>query len=97
MPAKFINRSELYNMLTREGSNLTASQIEFDSKIMEKHNACNKTICEVWWSGFHSSTQYEGFLVKDLLKFASFTVNIKRYMTDYKYFKEPNKEWLCNL
>ena len=41
--------------------------------------------------------QYNGLHVKDILKFASTKVNIKKYLPDYDYFKEPNREWLWNI
>ena len=41
--------------------------------------------------------QYKGLHVKGLLRFASSKVNIDRYLPDYEYSKEPNREWLCSI
>ena len=41
--------------------------------------------------------QYKDLYVKDLLKFAASKLNIKKYLPDYEYNKESNKEWICNL
>ena len=32
-----------------------------------------------------------------MLRFASSKVNIDRYLLDYEYSKEPNREWLCSI
>ena len=40
---------------------------------------------------------YKRLNVRDLLRFASSKVNIKDYLPDYQYIKEPNREWLCNV
>ena len=31
------------------------------------------------------------------MRFAASKVNIKSYLPDYDYCKEPNREWLCNV
>ena len=46
----------------------------------------------MWLSYYHS-----GLHAKDLLKFASPKINIKKYLPEYEYSKESNKEWLWNL
>ena len=41
--------------------------------------------------------QFKGLFVREILKFAATKINIKRYVPDYQYSKEPNMEWLSNL
>ena len=41
--------------------------------------------------------QYEGLRVRDLLRFVGSKFDIDKYLPDYEYHKEPNREWLCNL
>ena len=41
--------------------------------------------------------QYKGLQVRNLLRFAGSHINIKGYLPEYEYSKEPNREWLCNL
>ena len=41
--------------------------------------------------------QYKYLFVRDFLNFAATEINIKRYVPDYQYSKEPNREWLGNL
>ena len=35
--------------------------------------------------------------MKDLLRYASTKVNIEKYLPDYEYAKDSNREWLCNI
>ena len=41
--------------------------------------------------------QYKELHIKDLLRFATTKINIKRYLPDYEYSKDPNRECLCNV
>ena len=41
--------------------------------------------------------RYKRLQVRELLKLASFKVNIKDYLPDYQYNKKSNRGWLCNL
>ena len=31
------------------------------------------------------------------MRFAASKIDIKSYLPDYDYCKEPNREWLCNV
>ena len=39
--------------------------------------------------------QYNGFRVKNIIKFATDHIDIKKFLPKYSYEKEPNREWLC--
>ena len=41
--------------------------------------------------------QYKGFKVSDILKFTVTKTNINKYLPEYDYPKEPNREWVCNI
>ena len=41
--------------------------------------------------------QYNGLRVKDIIKFATDHIDIKKFLPKYNYEKEPNREWLCNI
>ena len=41
--------------------------------------------------------QYKGFTVKNMLDFAYKNIHIYRFLPDYDYLKNPNREWLCNI
>ena len=41
--------------------------------------------------------QYKGLTVSDILKFAATKTYINRYLPEYNYAKEPNREWVWNL
>ena len=40
---------------------------------------------------------YKGLTVAKILRFARSKQNINKYIPDYKYCKEPNREWLWNV
>ena len=35
--------------------------------------------------------------VKDLIKFAKTQLDIYKFLSEYEYLKESNREWFCNL
>ena len=41
--------------------------------------------------------QYKGLQFKGLLRFAEHKISIYKYLPDYYYNKQLNREWLCNL
>ena len=41
--------------------------------------------------------QYKGLTVKSILEFANKNIHIDRFLPDYDYLKDPNREWLCNI
>ena len=41
--------------------------------------------------------QYNGLKVRDLIRFAESKFSIDKFLPEYSYHKEPNREWLCNI
>ena len=41
--------------------------------------------------------QYEGLTVKDLVKFDETEFDIRKFLPEYDYHKDPNRSWLCNI
>ena len=35
--------------------------------------------------------------VKDLIRFVKTQLDINKFLPEYKYLKESNREWFCNL
>ena len=97
MSAKFKSKSELYNVLTREGNIYLPPKQDSTQKFLRSIMLGNKLYIKCDDVAVIKVPQYKGLFVKDLLKFASTKVNIKRCIPDYEYSKEPNREWLCNL
>ena len=96
LAAKFKSKTEFYNLL-RMRWDLSSIQTGLDSwsslKIVNRRNLfiiCNKVeVIKV--------PRYNGLQDRELLKFASFKVNIQDYLSDYQNNKKSNKEWICNL
>ena len=95
--AKFKSKSELYNVLTREGSIYLPPKQDSTQKFLRSIIMGNKLYVKCEDVIVIKVPQYNGLHVKDILKFASTKVNIKKYLPDYDYFKEPNREWLWNI
>ena len=95
--AKFKSKSELYNVLTREGSIYLPPKQDSTQKFLRSIIMGNKLYVKCEDVIVIKVPQYNGLHVKDILKFASTKVNIKKYLPDYNYFKEPNREWLWNI
>ena len=41
--------------------------------------------------------QYKGLTVRNIVEFAKKNIHIDRFLPEYDYFKEHNREWLCNI
>ena len=41
--------------------------------------------------------QYKGLTVKNILEFAKKNIHIDRFLPEYDYLKEHNREWHCNI
>ena len=97
LSAKFKSKSELYNVLTREGNIYLPPKKDSTQKFLRSIMLGTKLYVKCDEVAVIKVPQYKELFVKDLLKFASTKINIKRYIPDYEYSKEPNREWLCNL
>ena len=97
LAAKFRSKSELYNVLAREGGIYLPPKQDSTQKFLRSILLGAKLY--VKWEDVKviKVPQHKGLQVKDLLKFAGQKINISKYLPDYEYSKEPNREWLWNL
>ena len=53
----------------------------------------------VSWENFKAIKvpQYKGLTVRDILNFANRNIYIERFLPEFDCFKDPNREWLCNI
>ena len=95
--AKLKNKTELYNVLTREGDIFLPPKQDSTQKFLRDIMLGNKLY--VKWSTviITKVPQYKGPQVHDLVRFAESHVKIKDYLPEYEYNKERNREWLCTL
>ena len=97
LAAKFKSKTELYNVLTREGEIYLPPKPDSTQKFLREVMNGSKLYIKCSNVAVIKVPHYKGLNVRDLLRFASSKVNIKDYLPDYKYIKEPNREWLCNV
>ena len=97
LSVKFKSKIELYNVLTREGDVYLPPKQDSTQKFLRDIMLGNKLYLNCKDISVIKVPQYKELHVKDILKFAASKVNIKMYMPDYAYQKEPNREWLCNI
>ena len=97
LAVKCRSKTELYNLLVREGSiflpPIQDSTQKFLRELMlgdKQYINCNKV-------RVISVPHYKGLNVKDIIKFTRLHTNIDDYLPNYDYRKEPNRLWLCNL
>ena len=97
LSVKFKSKIELYNVLVREGNIYLPPKQDATQKFLREIMMGKKLFVE--WSNVKviKVPQHKGFHVKDLLRYASTKVNIEKYLPDYEYAKDPNREWLCNI
>ena len=91
------SKNEVYDLLWNEGgiyfppiedaNHKYISQVIVGDKL---HLKCkNIIVCRV--------PHLKGLTVEDLLKFGEENSNIKDYLPEYEYQKQPNRQWLCNI
>ena len=95
--SKCRSKLELYNLLTSEGGMYLppiqdATQQYIRQLMMGKKNYVKSEDIKVI-----KVPHYNGLTVAKILNFARNKGDIQSYLPDYKYSKEPNREWLCNL
>ena len=91
------SKKELYNLLIRDGSIYLPPIQDSKQKFLRSLMFGDKDYIK--WDNVRVTKipQYKGLRVKDILLFAKPKIDIERYLPDYEYSKEPNREWLCNL
>ena len=97
LSVKFKSKIELYNLLTREGDIYLPPNQDSTQKFLREIMLGDKLYIKCSDVNVVKVPQYKGLHVKDLLNFAASKINIKKYLPDYEYMKDPNREWLWNL
>ena len=97
LAAKFKSKTKLHNVLTREGDIYLPPKPDSTQKFLREVMNGSKLYIKCSNVAVIKVSYYKELHVLDLLSFASSKVNIKDYLPDYQYKKEPNREWLCNV
>ena len=97
LSVKFKSKIELYNLLTREGDIYLPPKQDSTQKFLREIMLGDKLYIKCSDVIVVKVPQYKGLHVKDILNFAASKINIKKYLPDYEYMKDPNREWLWNL
>ena len=97
LAAKFRAKFELINVLSREGNIYLPPKRDVTQKYLRKLLHGEKLYIK--WSEviYINVPQYDGLRVKDILSFARSQFEIHKFLPDYEYNKEPNRDWLWNL
>ena len=97
LSAKFKSKTELYNLLARESNIYLPPKQDSSQKFLRSIMLGSKLY--VKWENVNiiKVPQYKVLHVKDLLRFATTKINIKEYLPEFDYSKEPKWEWLWNL
>ena len=95
--AKFKAKSELINVLSREGNIYLLPQRDVTQKYLRKLLHGEKLYIK--WSEviYINVPQYDVHRAKDIIYFACSQFEIHKLLPDYEYNKEPNFDWLCNF
>ena len=97
LATKCRSKKELYNLLTREGNIYLPPIQDATQKFLRSLMLRDKDYIKWVNVKVTKIPQYKGLRVKDILLFAKSKIDIERYLPDYEYSKEPNREWLCNF
>ena len=97
LASKFKAKSELINVLSREGNIYLSPKRDVTQKFLRKLLHGEKLFIKCSEVIVVNVPQYEGLRVRDLIKFAEREFEIHKFLPDYDYHKEPNRDWLCNI
>ena len=97
LASKFRAKSELINILSREGNVYLPPKRDITQNYLRDLLRGEKLYVKTNKVVVLNVPQYEGLRVRDLLRFARSKLDIDKYLPDYEYHKEPNREWFCNL
>ena len=97
LASKCRSKTELYNLLTREGKLYLPPAKDCTQKFLRRLMKGEKLYVSCSDVEVIKVPQYKGLKVSDILKFAATKTNINIYLPEYDYPKEPNREWVCNI
>ena len=97
LSSKFKSKVELYNLLKREGDIYLPPKQDLTKKFLRDVMLGNKLNVKCRSVNVIKFSQCRGLYVGDLLKYAASIVDIKMYLQDWEYNKEPNREQLRNI
>ena len=97
LAAKCRSKSELYNILTREGQVYLWPMQDATRQFLRQILMGEKLYLKWEQIKVVKVPHYKGLTIHYILKFASRLINIADYIPEYEYSKEPSREWICNI
>ena len=95
--AKCRSKSELYNVLIRDGGIYHPPTQETTQKYLR--DMMNRIKNYLNWKNMIviKFPHIKGLTVKDIIEFAETQVDDHSYLSDFEYDETPNREWLLNI
>ena len=97
LAAKCRSKTELYSILIREGNIYLPPKQDSTQKFLREIMMAKRKYIKCENITAIKVKQYKGLTVKSILEFANKNIHIDRFLPDYDYLKDPNREWLCNI
>ena len=97
LAAKCKSKSEFYSMLATEGGLYLPPTQDSNQTYLRELLTGTKNYVKSEDVKVIKVPHYKGLTVSKILTFARSKGNIDSYLPDYKYDKEPNREWLWNV
>ena len=97
LASKWRSKKELYNMLVREGGIYLPPNQEATQKYLRDLMMGKKKFIKSENILAIKVPQYKGLTVKSIIEFAQRNIHIDKYLPDYEYSKENNREWVWNI
>ena len=97
LASKWRSKTELYNVLTREGKLYPPPMKDWTQKFIRSLMRGEKEYVRCSAVNIINVPHYKGLRVRDIVDFARTKVNITSYLPDYNYVKDPNREWVWNI
>ena len=94
---KWRSKTELYNVLTREGKLYLPPMKDWTQKFIRSLMRGEKEYVRCSAVNIINVPHYKGLKMRDIVDFARTKVNIASYLPDYDYVKDPNREWVWNI
>ena len=97
LASKWRSKTELYNVLTREGDLYLPPIKDWTQKFIRSLMRGEKEYVRCNSVHVIKVPHYKGLKVRDIVNFARTKVDITSYLPVYDYDKEPNREWIWNI